>query len=233
MNKTAIPVYRIRFILAAVAVAIAMVMIGGCNGGDTTANGSAKVWNPDQATKEYMRIQAELKLAGMEKPYLVINFARKRLMIKLKGEVVWDLPLDITEGDNDEVLDFVERFQGSEPKLIRTITETYLFAAQEKTPDSILAIVSEATKFKPDLLQREVPQRFQLLWGDNVILDIRSEVKGKPVDKLKTTIFEVRHALQTPFGKARLTIKLDPVKAITLYRVAQPGLPTMVLPPTK
>ena len=205
---------------------VLVVLAGGCGGGDNGA--SARGWS---AAHEYQVIQAELKLANMVKPYFVIDFAKKELLIKLRGAVVWVYPLSIQASDNEEVWDFVDRFQGKEGLLIRTITETHLFSAQSKTPDSILSIVSEVTKFKPELLQRELPQRFQLLWGDKVVLDIQTDIKGTPTDKLENTMFEVRHAIQTPFGKAQLNIKMDPTRALTLYRAAQPGLPTMVVPP--
>ena len=222
-------------ILAAAAVCLTIVLglLLGCSGKGTDGNSRRSAPGVESDAARYQRMQAELKLAAMVKPYLVINFAEKRLMIKLRNAVVWSYPLTVTEGDKDEMWDFVERFQGDQTKLIRTITETHLFAAQAKTPDSILAIISDATKFKPELLQRELPERFQLLWGDNVILDIHTTIKGKPTDKMANTIFEVRHALQTPFGKAHVSIEMDPTKALTLYRVAQPGLPTMVLPPSK
>lgn len=207
-------------------ISLALVAVIGCGDGDSGA--SAPGWTPEN---EYQRIHAELKLADLEKPYFVIDFAGKQLLLKLRGATVWQYPLTFGENDLEEVLDFVDRFQTRESKLIRTITETHLFAAQDKTPDSILAIVSEVTKLKPALLQRNLPERFQLLWGDKVILDIKTDIKGTPTDKFENTIFEVRHAIQTPFGKAHLTVKMDPTKALTLYRVAQPGLPTMVIPP--
>ncbi len=212
-------------LLAATAV---LWVAGGCGGGGDKAGASAHAKTPNT---EYQMLEAELKLANMVKPYFVIDFADQELLIKLRGAIVWKYPLGLQSTDNEEEWDFVERFRGKEGMLIRTITETHLFAAQAKTPDSILAIVSEATKFKPELLQRELPERFQLLWGDKVILDIKTDIKGKPTDKLENTMFEVRHAIQTPFGKAHLTVKMDPTRALTLYRVCQPGLPTMVIPP--
>jgi hypothetical protein len=217
----------IRFALLSAVIAL-LLAVAGCGDGDSSAGSSNR--NPGPAG-EYKMIQAELKLAKLEKPYFVIDFAKKELLIKLRGAVVWEYPLSIPASDNEEVWDFVERFQGRESQLIRTITETHLFAAQVKTPDSILAIVSGVTKLKPELLQRDLPERFQLLWGDKVILDVKTDIKGKPTDKLENTMFEVRHAIQTPFGKAQLTIKMDPTKALTLYRAAQPGFPTMIIPP--
>ncbi len=217
----------IRFALLAAMVAT-LLPAAGCGDGDTSAGSSIRNRG---AAGEYQMIQAELKLAKLEKPYFVIDFAKKELLIKVRGAIVWEYPLTVPASDIEEVWDFVERFQSKESQLIRTITETHLFAAQGKTPDSILAIVSGVTKVKPELMQRELPERFQLLWGDKVILDVKTDIKGKPTDKLENTMFEVRHAIQTPFGKAHLTIKMDPTKALTLYRAAQPGFPTMVIPP--
>jgi hypothetical protein len=215
-----------RSILQLTLIIVSLTICAGCGGDGNGA--SARGWN---AANEYQMIQAELKLANMVKPYFVIDFAKKELLVKLRGAVVWVYPLSIPASDNEEVWDFVDRFQGKESNLIRTVSETHLFSAQSKTPDSILSIVSGVTKFKAELLQRELPQRFQLLWGDKVVLDISTDIKGTPTDKLENTMFEVRHAIQTPFGKAQLNIKMDPTKALTLYRVAQPGLPTMVIPP--
>ena len=87
------------------------------------------------------------------------------------------------------------------------------------------------TNFDAALLQRELPARFELHWGDEVIMDIRTDVEGKPVDKFKNTIVEVRNLLQSPLGSSKIMIKMDPVHALTLYRMAQPGLATMVQPP--
>ena len=215
------------------ALLLLIIAVSGCGGNGADSGTTAKGWNADKAAAEYKQIQAELKLANLEKPYFVIDFAEKQLLLKLRGAVVWEYPLTFQATDNEEVWDFVERFQGKDAKLIRTITETHLFSAQSKTPDSILSIVSGVTKFKPELLQRELPERFQLLWGDKVVLDVRTDIKGKPTGKLENTMFEVRHAIQTPFGKAQVTIKMDPTKALTLYRAAQPGLPTMVVPPLR
>ena len=81
-------------------------------------------------------------------------------------------------------------------------------------------------------MQRELPEHFQLHWTENVIVDIQTDVKGQPTDKFKNTIFEIRHALQKPFvGKSQITIKMPSNSALTLFRIGQPGFPTLVIPP--
>lgn len=175
-------------------------------------------------------IQAELKLAELEKPYLVISFDEKQLRLKLKGAVVWDFPIDIEEEDNEEIDDFVSRFRDGH-HLVRPITTTHLYEYKKQTPDSILAIISEVTKFAPELLQRKLPARFELHWGDNVVLNIRTGIEGQPESSLKNTLFGMRQMLQNPLGAAEITVRMDSVHAMTLYEIARPGLPTIVQPP--
>jgi hypothetical protein len=190
-----------------------------------------KKWDRKHAELEYGLIQAELKLAKLEEPYMVLNLQQKELRLKLKGAVVWNYPMDIQAADSQEVREFVERFQGDEGRPVRFLSEKHLFAAQEKTPDSVLAIVSEVVKADPELLQRDVPARFQLLWGYGLILEIRTDIVGKPRSRVKNTFVKVREVLHRPFGEAFITIKMDSDEALTLYRAARPGLPTLLYPP--
>ncbi len=180
---------------------------------------------------QYRLIQTELLLAKSNEPYLVIDLDRNQLQLKLKGAVVWSQLIRFLETDSQEVRDFVLRFEGEKKELVRPLSDKFLFTAQNKTPDSILAIVSEAVKTKAELMQRDVPERFQLFWESNLILEVRTEITGRPKEKLKGTIVEVRHAIQRPFGEAHIILKMTPEAALTLYRATHPGLPTLVYPP--
>lgn len=216
----------VRFALPALMLAV----ISGCSGSQNGSSPTGKEWNASDAEREYQMIQAELKMSELGKPYLVLNFNKKQVRLKLKGAVVWEFPINFEASDADQIASFADHFHKGH-RLVRPITTTHLYAYKEQTPDSILAIISEVTNFDAALLQRELPARFELHWGDEVILDIRTDVEGKPVDKFKNTIVEVRNLLQSPLGSAKITIKMDPVHALTLYRMAQPGLPTIVQPP--
>jgi hypothetical protein len=189
-----------------------------------------KKWERQRAELEYRLLQAELALAKSEKLYLVINLKRKELELKLKGTVVWSNPINVIETDSQEVLEFTKRFQGDEGLLIRPLSHKYLFSAQNKTPDSILVIISDAVRAKPELMQRDVPGRFQLLWGYGLILEVRTDIIGKPKSKLKNTMVKVREALRRPFGETRIILKMNPDYALTLYRAVHPGLPTLLYP---
>ncbi len=174
---------------------------------------------------------AEAKLAESDKVYLMVDLAHKELQLILKGAVVWNYPLKMEKENPGDLREFARLFRRNENLVVRPLSEKHLFASKSRTPDSILAIVSEVTKFRPELLQREMPERFQLLWGDDLILDVRTDVQGTPISKFKNTIVEIRRVLQRPLGEAYLSVKMDPVRALTLYRMAQPGLPTILIAP--
>jgi hypothetical protein len=184
-----------------------------------------------RAELEYRLLQTELALAKSEELYLVIDLKRKELELKLRGTLVWSNPINVIETDPQKVRDFVKRFEGGKGLLVRPISHKYLFTAQNKTPDSILVIISDAVRAKPELMQRDVPGRFQLLWGYGLILEVRTDIMGKPKSKLKNMIVKIREALRRPFGETRIILKMDPDYALTLYRATHSGLPTLLYPP--
>ena len=196
----------------------------------TTATSADKQWDQQQAEIQYRVLQAELKLAQANKPYLVLDLKRNRLEIKLQGTTVWNYAMTLENTDESELQKFSERFVGSELKVVRPILFKYLFAATSKTSDSILAIVSEATTFPVELLQRTIPERFQLKWSDDIVLDIRTDVIGKPESKWKNTMVDIRQTIAGHLGDALVSVKMPKDNAITLYRAAIIGLPTLIYP---
>jgi hypothetical protein len=187
-------------------------------------------WDWHAAEQQYESIQAELGLARAEKPYLVLDFRNRKLSIRLKGADVWSYPMQTVDKDYGKLAEFSKRFQGDDHLYIRPVSDEHLFSASGKTPDSVLSIVGKAVNVDPELLQRQVPQRFQILWSNNLTLEIRTDVTGKPPSRIKNTIAEVSRALKLPFGEAHLMLKMDPEKALTLYRACEPGLPTLINP---
>ena len=191
---------------------------------------SSKKWNRQAAQTEYRLIQAETKLAKTEKPYLVLDMKNKELAIRLKGAKVWSYPMDFEEGAIENLDEFVKKFRGERNRFIRPLTEKHLFSSSEKTPDSILSIVGEVVNVDPELLQREIPQRFQISWSPSLVMEVRTEVVGKSTSMIKNTFFEFKQVIQMPFGVSRIVIKMNAAEALTLYRASQPGLPTLLYP---
>jgi hypothetical protein len=187
-------------------------------------------WDPARAAEEFRRLQFELALAKAGEVYMVIDAERGEILLKLKGTVVWNSHMEIAPEDSDAVGAFAQRFTGEDRQLIRMLTSKHLFAAKEKTPDSILAIVGQVVKADPQLLQRDIPQRFELKWGWDVILDVRTDIVGEPRSKMKNLEVSVIEALQRPLGGTRLKVRLASDDALTLYRAASLGLPTLLYP---
>ncbi len=191
---------------------------------------SPRKWDRKRAEVEYQLIQAETRLAKTEKPYMVIDMKNQEIDIRLKGVKVWNYPMAVDRANSQQMDQFVRKFRGNQERMIRPMTEKHLFAASDKTPDSILAIVGEAVNVDPELLQREVPQRFMISWSPGLSLEVRTDISGKPMSRFQNTFIEFRQALSLPFGSARIVIKMNADDALTLYRISQPGLPTMVYP---
>ena len=82
--------------------------------------------------------------------------------------------MEFADADSLEIIDFVRRFRGDRQRLVRLLADKHLFKASEKTPDSVLAIVGDVVKVDADLLQRELPERFKLSWGENLPLNFQT-----------------------------------------------------------
>jgi hypothetical protein len=141
--------------------------------------------------------------------------------------VVWSCPLEIASGDSGDLERFVRHFR-SDDQFARLVSAKHLFAGAERTPDSILAIVGQVVKADPNSLQRDLPERFQVFWGWDLVLEVRTDIVGQPISKFRNARLAVLEAIRRPFGETRLVIRMTPEQALTLYRAAVPGLPTAV-----
>lgn len=171
-----------------------------------------------------------MKLAKTEKVYLVIDLKKMELIFKLKGAKIWSYNFKASVVDTNLLTDFQEEFLEDNSTDFRPLKDAHLFAAKKQTPDSILQIVSKVSNVSVDLLQREFPERFQLLWDNGLIIDFRTDLTGtQETDPFKNKIIEVRQALSS-FGETVLNIYVPHEPALTLFRAADPGLPTMIYP---
>jgi hypothetical protein len=192
------------------------------------AKKAADPWDPVQAAEDFRRLQFELALAKTGEVYMILDADRREILLKLKGAVVWNSRMEVAPEDSEAVGAFVRRFTDDGQQIIRMLTSKHLFAAKEKTPDSVLAIVAEVVKADPQLLQRDIPERFELKWGWDLILDVRTDIAGEPRSRFGNLRVSAIEALRSPFGGTRLRVKLASDDALTLYRAASRGLPTLV-----
>ena len=222
-----------RVLRAAIWLLLIAPLLSGCHK-DKTETAPAKVKNSAAASpkfSQYQLMQAELVLANTVKPYLVLDLAQGVLKIKIKGATLWDYPLAMDPDESVPLDKFARMFLSEENKPVRPVAGKYLFAAQGRSPDTLLAIVSGALNIDSGLLQRDIPSRFQIQWAKNIILDVSTDVTAEPKSKLKNTLLEVSQALQRPFGEARLTMKMHHDDALTFWRAVEVGLPTLIIPP--
>ncbi len=175
--------------------------------------------------------QTELRLARSDRLYMVLDLEHNQLLLKLRGAVVWDYPLAMARPDSQQMQEFAARFVGQEGRVMLPLCDKHLFAGKDRTPDSVLTIVGQVVRVDPRLLQRDVPERFQLLWDYGLSVEIRTDIAGRPKSVVKGALVEFRHALRRPFGEGHLILRMDPDAALTLYRAVQPGLPTLLFPP--
>lgn len=230
---------RVRFALLALALVLAASAVAAADGKAPTGGEKPKAsrpsrqkqaepWDPAAAAREYRWLQFELALAGTGNTYMVLDFDRRQVQLKVRGTVVWNAVMEVAPGDSGAIRAFARRFRGDRDYLLRMLESRHLFAAKDKTPDSILAIVGEVVKADPQLLQRDIPERFQLTWGWDLVLDVRTDVSGVPESRWLNTRVSFLETLRRPFGEARLSIRLASDDALTLYRAASPGLPTLL-----
>lgn len=223
----------VRLVAGALTVSLALSVLslaGTSKTPQTKTEPASTTWDSANADREYQIALTELKLAESDKPYLIIDLKTMRLTIKLKGAPVWSYPLTPSGNDTEVVREFGEKFFDKGKTPMRELDGKYLFSGSKQKPDSILKIVSEASKVSPELLERIVPARFQLTWSGGLVLDCVTDASGQPQSSLKNTLVELGQMLRIPFGLTRLEAKIDPDAAITLFRAAEPGLPTMINP---
>ncbi|MBU1707072.1 hypothetical protein KKB28_04070, partial [bacterium] len=153
----------------------------------------------------------------------------KRLFIKLKGAVVWDCALNLTESDSGKVKRLLASYKQKGQFDLQPISTKYLYTFQPRIPDSLLTIVTDALNVESSLLQRELPARFYLKWNNGLSLEIQTDIEGRQKSFPKNIVFNFQLALQRFFGQKLMTLKMSTTDALTLYRVVRPCMPTLLI----
>jgi len=185
---------------------------------------------PPTANLDYRLTLTELTLARAAQPYLVLDFRQRKIAIKLKGALVLEQEMIPDSTALDQVEPFVKTFLADGRRLARPVLGRYLIAAQPRIADSLVTMVGKILNVKPELLQRELPSHFHLVWEGGAMMDVRTDVEGQPDRRALTYLIRARDALRHLLGKPKLVIWMPAENALTLYRVATPGLPTLVVP---
>jgi len=209
-------------------VIIVFALAADCGITDQSESGKSPGWDYAEADYEYRLLQLELNLAQSGQPYLVLDFLKSKIMFKLKGATVWDYPLAITDTDSAEVKAFIKTFIGNGVYPLRPVKNKYLFKAADKTSDSVLQIVGEVVRVDPELLQREIPEQFQIAWSGELKLVVKTDISGKPISRIQNVLVKLTDALDSPLGEKIIELKMEPAEALTLYRAVEKGMPTLL-----
>jgi hypothetical protein len=249
-------------------------LVGGCQG-DLPSAAPSDDGGRLRAEVEYQLLQAELQLAGQTRAYLVFDWPADEVVIKMRGAPVARLSMTLQD-DDLAVRRFQQRFLGDDRRAVRGVALRRLYSSQGLHPDSILAIVGQVLKVDPHVLQRQVPGRFELGWGDGAVLEVRTDIddirRAESVSRwrrFRATIAGVvdgpgaqawrcgfarllgdagvpmlHGALVALLGESRLSalratiagqcrhvrlrVRMEREDALALYRVAQPGAPTLL-----
>jgi len=186
---------------------------------------AAEPGGPDYAE----RFQAaENRLADSEQLYMVCDLARSRLRLKLKGVVVRDYTYTL-ESDSDQVISFRRRAEDADSAAHR-LTRLHLYEAANKLNDTVLGIVSEATKASSELLQRYRPERLAVTFEGRLGLEVLSEVEGKPVSLGSNWAESAKEFAERVLGSKMLEIRLNPDDAVSFYGACQSKPPLLVAP---
>jgi hypothetical protein len=219
-SKTGIGLFSIICIIFALAA--------NCGKTDQPEAGKSSDWEYAEANYEYRLLQYELNLAQTGQPYLGLDFFKNNIVLKLKGATVWDYPLSLTDADSAEIKAFIKSFIGEKANPLRPVKNKYLFKAADKTSDSVLQIVGEVVNVNPELLQRELPEQFQIAWSGELKIVVNTDITGKPISAFKNVLVKITDVLDSPLGEKTIELKMEPAEALTLYRAVEKGMPTLL-----
>lgn len=183
-----------------------------------------------QAEAEYRHLRSEIALASGDSLYLVLDFPRQQAALKLRGTPLWSCPMRLSNGGAG-VRGFVRRFAGDDNRLIRALVRKHLYGGQETIPAQTLEIVGKALKTDPAPLQRILPERFLLSFGERVFMDIRTDVEGRRIGGLENPSRSVGRALDIMMGGASLDLSMTGKEGLTMYEAIYPGMRVLLIPP--
>ncbi|MBU1637841.1 hypothetical protein KKC97_09270 [bacterium] len=177
----------------------------------------------------YQRAQVERALAATAIPYLVFDFGRGKMEIKQSGAIVWDEPIILAEEADTLRIQELLQETAQEP-LLRYIQERQLFEHHKRYADSVLTIICGILNVGPELLQRELPVRFDLKTSDGLLFRFEASddtLLTKPKNRLLSVLDGL---LGVGKDEPIAIIQMPMERALTLYYVARPGASVLINP---
>lgn len=191
-------------------------------------SGSVLSASPDSSDYAERFKAAEKRLAETEQPYFICDLQNSRLRLKIRGIVVRDYRYTPIE-DSDLVMSFRERGYAAD-SVVHALTRVHLYEAAHRLNDTVLGIVSEATKASAELLQRYRPERMVVTFEGRLGFEVLSDVDGGAVSLGSNLAESARELAERALGSRILQLKLDPDSAMSFYGACQSKPPLLLAP---
>jgi hypothetical protein len=85
--------------------------------------------------KQLIELRTEYAVASGNDIYLVLDFARNRLVLKQHGAVVWEAPFQIDSSDTAQITDFIASFTSDSRIQVRPLERAHLFRSNPVVSD--------------------------------------------------------------------------------------------------
>ncbi|MGQ9603712.1 MAG: hypothetical protein ACUVUU_05820 [bacterium] len=170
----------------------------------------------------------ELQLAKRDSPYLVLNVPRSTLDVRLKGRLLARFPIEF-EMSRDKLVSKIAHLKKSDTGLpVEILTSKRLYGYTKCYSDSMIKMISSVVKTNPNNIHRYKPSSFELRFGTRLVIYVKTDVKPSDRDGWKTPFDLARGTILYLFTKTRIKIRANADDALTIYRMAEPGMPILI-----
>ena len=171
---------------------------------------------------------AEAALVGLDRPYLVLDLAKSRLRLRMRGVIIREYKFTLLD-DSDDAKAFAEL--AATDTVAKSMVRMHVFEAERQLNDTVLGIVAGATTAPADLLQRYRPGRIAVTFSGRLALDVHAAaIVGKPFSWKDNLAEGMRLFADDLFGGECLSIQISRDDAMSFYGVCRGAPPLLVAP---
>jgi len=172
---------------------------------------------------------AEASLVGLDRPYLVLDFAKSQLHLKLRGVTMRDYKFTLLSS-TDEPKAFTDQAAASDT-VSKSLVRLHVFESEPQLNDTVLRIVAEATTAPANLIQRFRPKHISVTYSNRLALDVyATDVAGKSTSWSDDLAEEVRLFADGFMCGERLKIQISRDDAMSFYGICRDATPLLVAP---
>ncbi len=185
---------------------------------------------PPPATDYASRFKgAEAALVGVDRPYLVLDFAKSQFHLKLRGVSLRDYKFTLLSSP-DEPRAFTDHAAAGDT-VSKSLVRMHVFESEPQLNDTVLRIVAEATTAPANLIQRYRPKHLSVTYSNRLALDVyASDIGGKSTSWSEDLAEELRLFADGVMGGERLKIQISRDDAMSFYGICRDATPLLVAP---